>query len=1122
MSLIMGKTFAMFGAAVLLSSALSVSAYAGCYDVVPLPRKVEVSGGEPFVLTGDVRILYEGKDLERNAGFLAGYISEMSGLELETAELAAGESAEGSIIMRCSRSASGSDEGYVISVGSGGIEIVSPSPAGVFYAVQTLRKSAAVLASGGRLAFPAARIEDSPEFAYRGAHFDVCRHFFTEEEVKEYIDMMVLHNMNRLHWHITDDQGWRVEIKRYPELTEIGSVREETLTGHLNDRPEVYDGVPYGGFFTQDQIREIVKYAADRYVTVIPEVDLPGHMQAALAAYPELGCTGGPYKVWTKWGVSEEVLCAGNDKVLEFLRNVFTEIMDLFPSEYIHIGGDECPKVRWENCPKCQAKADALGFEDDESSTRGQKLQGYVMQKVASFLNGHGRKVICWDEILESEAAEGVTVMSWRGEAGGILAARLGHDVIMAPNTYMYFDYYQGKDPSKEPLSIGGYIPIESVYRYSPLPKALSRKERKHILGVQANLWTEYIHTFRHAQYMVLPRWSALAENQWNPSQKKDYKRFLDRLQNMVLIYDMEGYTYAKHVFGVESSWHPDTEKKAVTAVLETMGDAPVHYTLDGSMPDETSPLYEGPLEITSEAVLTAAAFRGGEPGPVMREKVSFNMATACPVTLLSEPCSRYSFDGARMLTDGLEGDLIFGSGRWLGFEGTDMAAAVDLGRKERISSAAVNICVNTADGVFDARSLKVYVSDDGKRYRLAASEEYPEMTCETKMISRHFLSFPETEARYVKVVAETEKSIPLWSWLAGSRAFLFADEIKVGGMTPAASSPARFVGRVRTDGAGAVEYDWTGTYFTAVLEGGRLDAGISCRGESWFNVFADGKPAGKVHVNSADTVVTLVSGLGEGRHRIMVQKRTEGEYGKVSVKGFILPLACRLLPDEDVPQRHIEFIGNSLTCGFGTEGADRDEPFKVSTENCNLSYAAVIARHFGADYTFIAHSGQGAVRNYGDSLTVSPLCMRERMMRLFDTDTAAVSDLPYEPDLVVINLGTNDFSLPPFPSEKEFVEGYCIILKQIRSLYGDVPVLCVCPPSAPEPAGEYIRKAKEAFGDSSVYVFRLPEGLYNMTSDLGSAWHPNYSGQKKMAMSLIPFISTITGWDMPEGRPVE
>ena len=393
-------------------------------------------------------------------------------------------------------------------------------------------------------------IKDAPRFAYRGMHLDVSRHFWRVDEVKRYLDVMQVHKLNRFHWHLTDDQGWRIEIKKYPRLTEKGAVRKETLVGHLQPKDNVFDGTPYGEglFYTQDQIREVVAYAAARGITVIPEIDLPGHMVAALACYPELGCTSGPYEVWPMWGVADDVLCPGNEKTFEFIENVLSEVADLFPSEYIHIGGDECPKVRWEKCPKCQARIKALGLEADERHSAEYFLQSYVTERVEAFLATRGKRIIGWDEILEGKLAPDATVMSWRGISGGLEAARLGHDAIMTPNSYLYFDYYQSDNQDAEPLAIGGYLPVSKVYSYEPFEEGMTQEEKSHIIGVQANLWTEYITTESQLEYMLLPRLAALSEVQWCQPQNKNWERFEDCVDDVCDIYDQMGYNYARHL----------------------------------------------------------------------------------------------------------------------------------------------------------------------------------------------------------------------------------------------------------------------------------------------------------------------------------------------------------------------------------------------------------------------------------------------------------------------------------------------------------------------------------------------------------------------------------------------
>lgn len=505
------------------------------YEVVPMPLEINTTQQASFLLKSGVTVYYPAgnEKMKRNAEFLASYVKAQTGIELQ---VQAGEGGKGGIVLQLGL-ANDNPEAYQLKVDASQVVISSPSEAGVFYGIQTLRKAVDV-AEGSNVELPAVEIKDQPRFGYRGMMLDVGRHFFSMDEIKTYIDMMALHNINRFHWHLSEDQGWRIEIKKYPKLTEIGSMRKETVIGHNSGK---YDGKPYGGFYTQEQAKEIVAYAAERYITVIPEIDLPGHMQAALAAYPELGCTGGPYEVWTQWGVSDNVLCAGNDQTIQFIKDVLAEIVEIFPSEYIHVGGDECPKVKWSTCPKCQARITALGLKSDNKHTKEERLQSYVIHEAEEFLNSKGRKMIGWDETLEGGLAPNATVMSWRGEAGGIEAAKQHHDVVMTPNTYLYFDYYQSKDTETEPMAIGGYLPIERVYSYEPMPKSLSPEEQKYIVGVQANLWTEYIPDFKQVQYMVLPRMAALSESQWCAPEKKNYEAFLQRVSRLVNIYAKNG-----------------------------------------------------------------------------------------------------------------------------------------------------------------------------------------------------------------------------------------------------------------------------------------------------------------------------------------------------------------------------------------------------------------------------------------------------------------------------------------------------------------------------------------------------------------------------------------------------
>lgn len=442
-------------------------------------------------------------------------------------------------------------EGYRLTIQPEAIDIIGGSPAGVFYAFQSLRQLLPLDALQGQRArtieLPAIEIVDQPHFAYRGAMLDVCRHFFTVDEVKAYIDLLAMHKINQFHWHLTDDQGWRIEIKKYPELTRIGSVREKDLLSHVYFDPErKYDEHPYGGYYTQDQIRDIVQYAADRFITVIPEIEMPGHATAALAAYPYLGCIGKDYKVATLYGIQPDAFCAGKDSTFIFLEDVLTEVMELFPSEYIHIGGDECLKDRWKECPHCQQRM------RDEHLKNETQLQSYFVHRIDKFLSSKGRRVLGWDEILEGgDLSKNAAVMSWRGTAGGIEAAKHGNHVVMSPYTYCYLDYYQTPDTVGEPMAFGNVLTIDSVYKLDPYA-GLNANEQQYILGVQANLWTEYIWGLDHLEYMTLPRLAAIAEVGWSYG-AKDYPDFSRRMHVLARLYDAAGYKYGKHMFGLSA-----------------------------------------------------------------------------------------------------------------------------------------------------------------------------------------------------------------------------------------------------------------------------------------------------------------------------------------------------------------------------------------------------------------------------------------------------------------------------------------------------------------------------------------------------------------------------------------
>ncbi len=515
------------------------------YNVIPLPQEVTLTQKGAFVLTGATPIVYpEGDEqLKNDAQFLSDYIADVTALRLTTTSA----KVKNAITLRLNKKVQ-SKEGYVITVDKKGVVIEGATAAGVFYGVQTLRKSIPVDKSLTEVTLPAVMLKDAPRFGYRGVMLDCARHYFPVKFVKQFIDLIAMHNMNVFHWHLTDDQGWRIEVKKYPDLAKIGSVREKTVLGHNSD---VFDDTPYGGYYTQEEAREIVKYAADRFITVIPEIDMPGHMIAALAAYPDMGCTGGPYKVSPIWGIMPDVLCLGNEKTYQFCEDVLSEMMDIFPSEYIHLGGDETPNVRWKECPKCKA------LMAKENLTPG-KLQGYFTNRIEKFVNSKGRRIIGWDEILDGDINQSATIMSWRGTAPGARGAKMGHDVIMSPSSHVYFDYYQtrqGESQWEEPLLIGGNLPIERTYSLEPVPEGADAETASHIIGVQGNLWTEYIAGPSLAEYQVLPRMGALSEVQWRPQGQKDFENYKMRQTKMLKLYDAYGLVYAKHM------WKRDKKK---------------------------------------------------------------------------------------------------------------------------------------------------------------------------------------------------------------------------------------------------------------------------------------------------------------------------------------------------------------------------------------------------------------------------------------------------------------------------------------------------------------------------------------------------------------------------------
>jgi hexosaminidase len=554
--------------------------------IIPAPVSLKKSSGE-FILSQQTALLADSLT-NKAVVFLTDYLQNKAMLHVQL-KVNDGSGATNSIVLTSSGTDNLPADGYRLTITPQQI-IIAGKGAGLFYGIQTLIQ----LMPAERVAtakLPCLQIEDYPRFGYRGVMLDVCRHFFSVEFVKKYIDLMAAYKLNNFHWHLTDDQGWRIEIKKYPKLTQVGSQRAQTVIGNYHDRtPQQFDNTPYGGYYTQDQIREVVKYAADRYINIVPEIEMPGHSEAALTAYPELSCDPSfPYKVAETWGVFHDTYCP-SDKTFSFLQDVLSEVMDLFPSKYIHIGGDEAPKDAWKKSAFCQKLIKKLHLKNEE------ELQSYFIQRMEKFVNSKGRSIIGWDEILEGGLSPNATVMSWRGEAGGIAAAQQNHNVIMTPGSGgLYIDQLQGK-LNLEPLSIGGYDPLSKIYSYNPVPAVLTPDQQKYVLGVQANLWTEYIPTENKAEYMTFPRLMALSEVAWSPLANKNYTDFADtRLPAHLALLDKSNYDYrVPTAIGAKDTilFAPQLNVNLKAPV----SGAKVYYTIDGYQPRETDMEYTVPM----------------------------------------------------------------------------------------------------------------------------------------------------------------------------------------------------------------------------------------------------------------------------------------------------------------------------------------------------------------------------------------------------------------------------------------------------------------------------------------------------------------------------------------------
>lgn len=747
-------------------------------QIIPLPNSVEIIDSF-FTIDESTGITYD-DNFKVSAQFLKDFIESGSPIHLK----------EGNDIQFKLDQNLGS-EAYHLTVSKEGITIKASTDQGAFYAVQTLRQLMSVSIENGTFSedeinIQAVTIKDQPQFKYRGMHLDVARHMFSVDFIKKYIDALVLLKMNTFHWHLTDDQGWRIEIKKYPKLQEVSAYRDETLVGHYSDQPHQFDGKRYGGYYTQQEVKDVVQYAKARFVTVIPEIEMPGHAQAAIAAYPELGCTSTgsvtnePIEVAKKWGVFEEIYCP-NQKTFTFLEDVLDEVLELFPSKYIHIGGDEAPKTRWKNCTHCQDLIKKEGLKDEHH------LQSYFITKMEAYLNSKGRQIIGWDEILEGGLAPNATVMSWRGTSGAVEAAKSGHNVVMTPTSHCYFDYYQSENED-EPLAIGGFLPLEKVYGFNPIPEELTTEESKYVLGAQGNIWTEYIPTEKHLEYMAFPRMLALSEVVWSKLKHKDYKDFVSRLENFHQRLDALDINYANHLYEIEGDLISDDGKSYYELKTLTEGKN-ICYTLDASEPTINSKVYESKIPITKSTTIKAAVFNEEKQlGKTFTQHINYHKAVGAKITIDKQPHKAYSGSGAEGLVNGISGsDSRYGDKEWLGFWGEDIEVTIDLGKKTEINSFEVRFYESNGQWIYLPDKVIVTYVDDENNFsndmRVEFSKPFFEDTERTKKINLECIVFESgnnCKTRYIKIKVQNYGTIPEGKQGAGNKAWTFIDEIIV------------------------------------------------------------------------------------------------------------------------------------------------------------------------------------------------------------------------------------------------------------------------------------------------------------------------------------------------------
>jgi hexosaminidase len=743
------------------------------YNIIPQPLQLKPATGQ-FTFNQETGLFVDkglDKDVANAFFILAEHLKTAGGIDLPTT---ATEKPNGIVCKLNTRLPQ--SESYLLQINKNKITVEAREPIGFFYAAQTLRQllppeiESQTKQANIKWTVPCCQIEDTPQYAYRGMHLDVCRNFSPKEEVMLYIDQLAFLKLNTFHWHLTDDQGWRIEIKKYPRLTEVGGYRNRTVIGHYNDNPRRWDDTRVGGFYTQEEIKEVIAYAQKRFINIIPEIEMPGHAVAALTAYPQYSCSGGPFEVEGLWGIFNDVYCT-REETFGFLENILDEVTNLFPYKYIHIGGDECPKLRWERCNACQERMKAEGLKNEH------ELQSYFVKRIGKYLKTKDKKFIGWDEILEGGLAADATVMSWRGTEGGIAAARMGHDVIMTPTSVLYLDYYQSQLPS-EPLAIGGYLPIQTVYNFNPTPAELTPAEAKHIWGVQANVWTEYMPNPNQRQYMIFPRIAALAEIAWLPAEKKNYTDFERRLPSLLKHYDGIGINYSKAFYNVMGN--PVVQKGKLELALQTADPkTEIHYTTDGSQADTQSPLYTAPIVLgKTQVILNAIPVENGKAlcAPYSQSFI-VNKAAGQKVTLSNEPAEKYKGKGGLTLTDCILARYPLMGSEWLGFPGQDVDVTIEFEQPVSVHKMTVGSAEHPGQWIYAPKEVEYLISENGNTFRSIGKLQREDIL---KANAKAIIETPAVEIKKLKVAVKNYGIIPKGEQGAGNGAWLFLDEIVV------------------------------------------------------------------------------------------------------------------------------------------------------------------------------------------------------------------------------------------------------------------------------------------------------------------------------------------------------